>query len=145
MRKRLLTSCVGLFCSLCWNLFMGEEGEEVSREKEQYMGVYGNEWLYCGCSANWRRLRHQNSCSMPFFKWKKKTITCYLSAFLLEILIYIDLKKKKKGIKFKFLDLNKVPCFCLYSWRDLAVLILWVLSWRFVHQQVNWKNWNFGF
>jgi len=48
---------------------MGEEGEEVSRDKEQqHMGVYGNEWLFSSFCANWRRLRHQNSCSMPPFE-----------------------------------------------------------------------------
>lgn len=112
MRKRLLTSCVGLFCSLCWNLFMGEEGEEVSREKEQYMGVYGNEWLYCGCFANWRRLRHQNSCSMPFFKWKKKKNNYLFSLSFSSWDLNIHwLKKKIKGSNLSSLILIKFRAF----------------------------------
>jgi len=71
VRKRLVTSscfwvsfvsCVGIV----W--LMGEEGEEVSIEKEQSMGVYENDWLFATCSANWPLLRHHNSSSMPPFK-----------------------------------------------------------------------------
>jgi len=48
---------------------MGEEGEEVSIEKEQKsMPVYANDCFYTTSSANWPLLRHHNSSSMPPFK-----------------------------------------------------------------------------
>lgn len=53
---------------------MGEEGEEVVREKKEHMLVnIRDKWLFYGTSclqycANWCCLRHQNSCSMVPFK-----------------------------------------------------------------------------